>query len=81
METCNFGGFFEKKSWFLLTGMPVFLLLPPENEILQNFWIINADNNEEFTIKHWEKKIMWSLWKVFLVFFASISPDIMVIWT
>ena len=36
--------------------MPVFLLLPFENECLQAFSTINADNNEELTIKHGEKK-------------------------
>ena len=35
--------------------MPVFLLLSLENEFLEEFSTINADNNEEFTIKHGEK--------------------------
>ena len=41
-----------------ITRMPVFLLLPFENECLQAFSTINADNNEEFTIKHGEKNFM-----------------------
>ena len=45
---------FQKKLIFI-TGMLFFLLLPPENEFLQKFGIINGHNNEEFTIKHLEK--------------------------
>ena len=32
----------------------IFLLLPSENELLQMFWTINAESNQEFTMKHWE---------------------------
>ena len=35
--------------------MPFFLFLPPKNEFLQTFSIINAHKNEDVTIKHWEK--------------------------
>ena len=28
---------------------------------LQNFWTINTHNNEEFTIKHWEKKFTFQI--------------------
>ena len=35
-----------------ITRMPVFLLLPLENEFLEAFSTINAHNNEEFRIKH-----------------------------
>ena len=38
-----------------ITRMAVFLLLSLENEFLQAFSTIIADNNEEFTIKHGEK--------------------------
>ena len=46
--TCKFEVIF-------ITRMPVFLLLPLENEFLEAFSSINAHNNEEFRIKHWEK--------------------------
>ena len=35
--------------------MVFYLLLPPENEYWLKFWIINTHNNEEFTIKYWQK--------------------------
>ena len=37
METCNSGRFFakKKKKEIFTTGMPFFLLFPPENEFLQ----------------------------------------------
>ena len=48
------GDLLQKKVIFI-TGMPFFLLLHPESEFLLKFWTINAHNNEECTIKHWEK--------------------------
>ena len=80
METCNFGGFFTKNNVYFITGMPFFLLLPLDNDFLQTFWAITAYNNEELPMKHWEKILCEAFWKVFLVFFASISPDTMVTW-
>ena len=44
-----------RKKVIFITGMPFFLLLHPESEFLLKFWTINAHNNEECTIKHWEK--------------------------
>ena len=52
----QFWWIFCKENKIFITGIPFFLTLPPENEFLQTFWTINARNNEEFTIKHWEKK-------------------------
>ena len=45
-------GVFYKEKVNFITGMPLFLLLTPENEFLQKFLTINAHNNEVFTIKH-----------------------------
>ena len=73
---------FAKKRWFLLQECHFFyFFLLPENDFLQKFWTTNAHNNEEFTIKHQEKKITSGLWKVFLDSFASVSPGTMVILT
>ena len=79
METCNSGEFFAKKVVFI-TGMPFFLLLPPENVFIQKFWTINGHKNEEFTTKHW-KKFYVKFAVGFLAFSVSISPGTMVIWT
>ena len=51
----QFWGISCKEKVIFIRGMPFFLLLPLESEFLQKFWTINAHNNEEFTIKHWEK--------------------------
>ena len=51
METCNSGGFLQRKGEFYHRNA-IFLLLTPENEFLQKFLTINAHNNEVFTIKH-----------------------------
>ena len=59
----------------------LFFRLTPENEFLQKIWTINTYNNEEFTIKNWEKCFILSLWKGFLDFFASVSSGTMVILT
>ena len=80
METCNSGGNFAKKADFYYRNFIFSTFTPSENKFLQKFWTINAHNNEEIIIKHWEK-ILRSLWKVFLVFFASVLPGTMVIWT
>ena len=60
-------------------GMPFFLPFTLENEFFQTFWSLNAHFNEQFTVKHWEKNLVWSFWKVFLVVFALTSPSTMVI--
>ena len=60
------GGEVYKEKVIFITGMPFFLVLPPENEFLQTFWTINTHNNEEFTIKHYKKKLCevcgWFFW-------------------
>ena len=63
----KFWQIFWKEKLIFISEMPFFLLLPPENESLQLFWTINAHNNEQFTIKHWEKilcevhvRLFWS---------------------
>ena len=37
-------------------GMPFFLPFTLENEFFQTFWSLNTHFNEQFTVKHWEKK-------------------------
>ena len=56
MENWNSERFFAKKIWFLLQECHFFYFFPPENEFLQKFGAINAHSNEEFTLKHCEKK-------------------------
>ena len=46
-----FLGIFLEKRWFLLQKCNFFYFYP----LKMNFWTINAHNNEELTIKHWEK--------------------------
>ena len=72
-------GTFCKETVIFITEMTFFPLLPPENEFLKMFSTINAHNKEGIYNETFRKKFMWSLWKVFLVFFASVSSGTMVI--
>ena len=81
MLTHGNGRLFCKENVIFITGMSFFQLLPPENEFLQMFWTINTNNNEEFTIKHWQEILCRVCGGFFWSFFASVSPGTMVIWT
>ena len=76
----SFWAIFCKANVIFITGMPFFLLLPPENEFLQIFWTINAHNNEEFTMKYW-KKLYVKFVEGFSSLFASRSPGTVAVWT
>ena len=81
MKTYNSGEFFPKKMWFLLQESHFFFTFTLQYEFLQKFWTIDAHDNEEFKMTHREKNLCEVYeGKVFLVFFASIFPDTMVIW-
>ena len=51
METCNSGGVFAKKRDFYYRNTIFFYFYA----LKMNFWTINAYNNEEFMMEHWEK--------------------------
>ena len=51
METCNSGGVFAKKRDFYYRNTIFFYFYA----LKMNFWTINAHNNEEFMMEHWEK--------------------------